>query len=138
MVKDIYGWELSDNYEKVVVKQFSGSTTEDMMTYIKSPLKCNPDRFIIHIGTNDLRSDQDRETIVRNVVDVANNSKTDINKILISSIVPRRDNLNGKVRQFIFLKKFCMENDFAYVNHGNIKPRQHCNYGGILLNNLGL
>ena len=70
MVKDIYGWELSDNYEKVVVKQFSGSTTEDMMTYIKPPLKCNPDRFIIHVGTNDLRSDQDRETIVRNVVDV--------------------------------------------------------------------
>ena len=54
MVKDIYGWELSDNYEKVVVKQFSGSTTEDMMTYIKPPLKCNPDRFIIHVGTNDL------------------------------------------------------------------------------------
>ena len=36
MVKDIYGWELSDNYEKVVVKQFSESTTEDMMIYIKA------------------------------------------------------------------------------------------------------
>ena len=75
MVKDIYGWELSDNYEKVAVKQFSGSTTEDMMKYIKPPLKCNPNRFIIHVGTNDLRSDQDLETSVRNVVDVANNSK---------------------------------------------------------------
>ena len=138
IVKDIYGWEFSDNYEKVVVKQFSGSTTEEMMTYIKPPLKCNPDRFIIYVGKNDLRSDQDRESIVRNVKDVVNNSKADINKILISSIVPRRDNLNGKVRQFIFLKKFCMENDFAYVNHGNIKPRQHCNYSGIHLNNLGL
>ena len=31
MVKDIYGWELSDNNKKVVVKHFSGSTTEDMM-----------------------------------------------------------------------------------------------------------
>ena len=70
MVKDIYGWELSCNYEKVVVKQFSGLTTEDMMKYIKPLLKCNPDRFIIHVGTNDLRSEQDRETIVRNVVDV--------------------------------------------------------------------
>ena len=70
MVKDIYGWELSDNYEKVVVKQFSGSTTEDMMTYIKPPLKYNPDRFIFHVGINDLRSDQDCETIVRNVADV--------------------------------------------------------------------
>ena len=138
MVKDIYGLELSNNYEKVVVKQFSGWTIEDMMTYIKPPLKCNPDHFIMYVGTNDLRPDQDRKTIARNFVDVTNNSKTDINKILISSIVPRRDNLNGKVRQFIFLKKFCMENDFAYVNQGNIKPRQHCNYGGIDLNNLGL
>ena len=55
MVKDIYGWELTDNYEKVLVKQFNRSTTEDMMTYIKPPLKCNPDRFIIHVGTNDLK-----------------------------------------------------------------------------------
>ena len=68
MVKDIYGWELSYNYEKVVVKQFSRSTTEDMMKYIKPPLKCNPDCFIIHVGTNNLRSDQDRGTIVRNDV----------------------------------------------------------------------
>ena len=81
------------------MKQFIGSTTEDMMTYIKPPLKCNPDCFIIFVGTNDLRSDHDRETIVRNIVYVANNSKTDINKILISSIFPRRDNLNSNVCQ---------------------------------------
>ena len=31
-----------------------------------------------------------------------------------------------------------MENDFFYVNHGNGKPRQHCNYGGIHLNTLGI
>ena len=92
-----------------------------MMTYIKPPLKCNPDHFIMYAGTNDLRPDQDRKTIARNFVDVTNNSKTDINKILISSIVPRRDHLNRKFCQFIFLKKFCMENDSAYVNHGNIK-----------------
>ena len=137
IVQDIYGWKLSDNYEKVVVKQCSGLTTKDMMAYIKPPLKRNPDRFIIHLGTNDLRSDQDRKTIVRNVVEVANNKKTDINKVLISSIVPRLDNLNGKVCHVnIFLKKFCIENDFFYVNHGNIKPRQHCNYVGIHLNTL--
>ena len=81
------------------MKQFIGSTTEDMMTYIKPPLKCYPDRFIIPVGTNDLRSDHGRETIVRNVVYIANNSKTDINQMLISSIFPRRDNLNGNVRQ---------------------------------------
>ena len=57
------GWELSDNNIKVVVKCFNGLKTKDMMTYIKPPLKHNPDRFIIHVGTNDLRSNQDPETI---------------------------------------------------------------------------
>ena len=105
------------------MKNFSGSTTEDVMTYIKPPLKRNPDHFIIHVGTNDLRSHQDPETIAINIVEVANNSKTDTHKVLIASIVPRRDNLNGKGRRAnIFLKKFCMENDFFCVNHDNIKP----------------
>ena len=53
------------------MKHFSGSTTEDMMTYIKPPLKWNPDRFIIHVGTNDLRSNQEPETIARNIVEAA-------------------------------------------------------------------
>ena len=43
MVEDIYAWEFSDNNKKVVVKHFSGSTAEDMMTYIKPLLKRNPD-----------------------------------------------------------------------------------------------
>ena len=30
-----------------------------------------------------------------------------------------------------------MENNFAYVNHDNIKPRKHCNYGGVHLNTAG-
>ena len=131
MVKD-YVWELSDNNEKVVVKYFSGSTTEDMMTWIKPRLKRNPDRFIIHVRTNDLRSDQEN-------IEVANNSKTDTNKVLISSIVRARDNLNGKGRQVnSFLKEFCMENDFVYLNNGNNKPRQQCNHGGIHLDTLSM
>ena len=65
MVNDIYGLELSDNNEKVVVKHFSRSTNADMMIYIKPLLKCNPDRFIIHVGTNDLRSNQDPEILIK-------------------------------------------------------------------------
>ena len=30
-----------------------------------------------------------------------------------------------------------MENNFAYVNHENIKPRQHWNYGGVHLKTAG-
>ena len=58
MIKDVYGWELSDREEKVVFKHFKGSTTEDMKTYIQPPLKRDPDWVIIHVGTDDLRSSQ--------------------------------------------------------------------------------
>ena len=110
IVSDTYRWELSDNNEKAVVKYFSESTKENMMTYIKPLLKRNPDRFTIHVGPNDLGSNQDPNTIARNVAEVANNGKPDTNKELISSIVPRHDNLIGKGHQVnIFLKKFCVE-----------------------------
>ena len=47
------------------------------MTCIKPPLKRDPDCFMIYVGTNDLRSDQDPNTIARNIVQVENISKTD-------------------------------------------------------------
>ena len=121
MIKDVYGWELSDREEKVVVKHCSRSTTEHMKTYIQPPLKHDPDKVIIHEGTNDLRSTQDPKTIVKNIIDIAKSSTTNKNEILVSSIVPRWDNLNGKGCQVNnILQKLCMENNFAYVNHDNI------------------
>ena len=53
-------------------------------------LKRDPDQLIIHIGTNDLRSSQDPETIAKNI-DFVKNSTTNENEILISSIDRRRD-----------------------------------------------
>ena len=32
------------------------------------------------------------------------------------------------------LQKLSVENNFVYVNHDNINPRPHCNYGSIHLN----
>ena len=138
IIKYVYGWELPDKENKVVVKHFSGSTTEDMKTYFQPPLKRDPDRVIIHVGTNDLRFNQDPVTIAKNIIDIAKPSKTNKNEILLSSIVPRRDSLNGKGRQVNnILQKLCIENNFVYGNHDNIKPRRHCNYGGIHLNTAG-
>ena len=110
MIKDVYGWELSDREEKVVVKHFSGSVIEDTKIYIQPPLKRDPDRVIIHVGTNDLRSIQNLVTIAKNIIDTAKNSTTNKNEILASNIVPRRDNLNGEGRQVNnILQKLCVE-----------------------------
>ena len=48
----IYSWKLSDREEKVVVKHFSGSTTEDMKSHIQSLLRRDPDRVIIYNNNN--------------------------------------------------------------------------------------
>ena len=34
-------------------------------------------------------------------------------------------------------QKICVVNNFAYVNHDNIKPQQHCHYGSVHLNTAG-
>ena len=70
-----------------------------MKTYIQPPLKRDLDQVIIHVGTSDLRSSQDPETIAKNIIDIAKNSTTKKNEILVWSIVPRRDSLNDKGRQ---------------------------------------
>ena len=75
------------------------------------------------------------ETIAKNIMDIAKNSTTIKSEALVLSIVPRQDNLNGKDRQVNnILNKLFVENNFAYVDHDNIKPQQHCNYGGVYLN----
>ena len=86
---------------------FSGSATADMMTYIKPPLKRNPDCFIIHRRTSNLKSKQDPENIAINILENVNSSKNDTSKVLISSIVPRKYSLNGKgCLVIIFLETF--------------------------------
>ena len=80
------------------------------------------------------RSESDSRYFFR----IRDDSKTDTNKVLISSIFPRRDNLNGKGGQVnMFLTRLCMEKDFVFVNHDNLQTRQHCNYSLIHLGTLG-
>ena len=52
IVKDVKGWKLSDEKNKVVVKHFSGTKTKGMKSYIIPTLKENPETIIIHSGTN--------------------------------------------------------------------------------------
>ena len=65
------------------MKHFSRSPTEYMKTFIKPPLKRVPDRVIIHVGTNDLRSSQDSATIAKNTIDIVKNSTTNKNEVLV-------------------------------------------------------
>ena len=88
IVKDLKGWKLSDEKNKVVVKHFSGTKTKDMESYIISTLEQNPETIIIDSGSNDLKRDSSPEEIVRYITNLTTSVKTQTNKVILSSIVP--------------------------------------------------
>ena len=88
--------KLSNEKNKVVVKHFSGAKAKDMESYIILTLKQNPETIIIHSGTNDLKSHSSPEGITRDIISLKTSCKTQTNKVILSDIVPRYDNLNEK------------------------------------------
>ena len=67
IAKDVEDWKISDKKNKVVVKHFSGAKTKDMESYIIPTLEQNPEKIIIHSGTNDVKSDSSLEEIARDI-----------------------------------------------------------------------
>ena len=56
---------------KVYAKQFSGARTKCMKDYMKPSLQENPYHFILHEGTNDLKTERFPELIVKSIVHLA-------------------------------------------------------------------
>ena len=122
--------------EKVYIKSFPGAKVECMTDYIKPTLKFNPDAIILHIGTNDLRSEKSAEDIGNEILSLVNNIKTPVNEIIVSSIIARDDSLNQKGNDVnIFLKSNC-NNNFLFCEHLNIS-KKHLNGSGLHLNTKG-
>ena len=111
MIKKVFGDKLSrqlENKHQVVVRSFGGAKTQCMEDYIKPIMKLAPKQIILHCGTNNLPSNEDPETIAKNIMNLAKNIKTDTTKVAISGIIPRRDTFNHKAKQVNqTLEKIC-------------------------------
>ena len=57
--------------ERIFVKSFPGSTIDCMKDYIKPSLKYDPDAIIIHVGTNDLRTEKEPTQIADEFINLA-------------------------------------------------------------------
>ena len=129
---------MSDEKNKLVVKHFSGAKTKEMKSYIIPTLEQNPETIIIHSGTNDLKSDSSPEEIARDIINLTKSCKTQANKVILCSIVPRYDNLNEKTtRVNKCLKKECEARSICFIDHRNISPKHNCNRSGLHLNYSG-
>ena len=115
-VKDLKGWKLSDEKNKAVAKHFSGAKTKDMESHVIPTLEQNPETTIIHSATNDLKINGSPDETARDIIKLTTSCKTQTNKVILSSIVPRYDNLNEKAtRVNKCLKEECEAEIFALL-----------------------
>ena len=65
IVKFVKGWELSNAERNASFKSSSGATIKDMSDFLKPTSRKQPDKLIIHAGTNGLRRSNPTEVADR-------------------------------------------------------------------------
>ena len=126
------------NNERVFVKHFSGATTNHMFSYVQPSKEFNNGLVILHCGTNDLRSEKPPLEIANEIMDLALEVKTNLNEVMVSGIVPRRDKLNDKGKEVNnILQSLCVSKNFHYIDNSNINCDYHLNNSGLHLNMRG-
>ena len=69
---------------------------------------------------------------------LAKKAKSDVHKVAISGIIPRRDRHNQKAKQVNDILKYsCVEEKIPFISHHGINPRLHLNGRGLHLNDKG-
>lgn len=124
MIKNIQSWKLNKNLKKtfVVTKSFSGATTEDMYDYVKPAIKHKPNRFLVHVGTNDLKSAETASQVAKGIINFALSCSKEADvPVIVSSLITRDDNLYQKVEAVNeILEKSCEERNMGFIDNSNI------------------
>ncbi len=141
LLKNVHGWELKkrcDKGEKIYVKCFPGANTHDLTSYVIPSTERSPDCIILHVGTNDLRSEKSEVEIAREITDLATSISERSIEVRISELVPRGDALESKRNKVnISLKELCKQHKFSFIGQSNITPHSHLNNSKIHLNKVG-
>ena len=109
----------------VKVRPFLTAKSVDMLNYVK-PIKrdFDPEAYLIHIGTDDLGTDETPDEIFSEILRLIKELERDKNKIVISTIVSRGDAYNTKAEKVNTLpKEFYENNDTDTISHENFFVR---------------
>ena len=69
---------------------FSGAKISFMTDHVEPTLRdINPDHIILHVDTNDLRTENTASQIAKATIDLATSLKNDDNTVTVSGIVQR-------------------------------------------------
>ena len=140
IIKKVNGYFLTKKLRHkylVKVRSFPGAKISCMVDHVKPTIREDtPDNIILHAGTNDLRSEKTSSQIAKAIIELAMSLKTDENSVIVSSIVPRFDNLNNKANEVNNrLVHICRERDIPFISHTeSIDPSKHLNESKFHLN----
>ena len=112
-----------------------------MKDHIKPLLRRNPDKIIIHVGTNSLRSSNTPRECAVELIDLAEAISSESSAMIsISGLINRSDDeaLARKVPDVNkVLKECCQQKNWGFVDHSNISRTSHLNRSGLHLNKKG-
>ena len=141
MVKHIKGRKLEKmlpTAKQIIVFPKSGATIETINRITRSAVNDCPNQIILHIGTNDLSSENSPQQIAESLVRLATETTTDDTTVTISGIVPRGDKYASKAKLVNNrLKLLCNERNICLLLHDNINPSHHLNGSKLHLNKKG-
>ena len=123
MVKFLRSDEMSSVNNAVNVMKHPGSTTDDMVDYVRPVTRKKPDVIIMHVGTNDLTKGVNTMSKVRKIVSAIQEVDSTRNiQLGFSSIVQRADKDYSKEIKDINtrLKSYCLGKGLIFVDNSNI------------------
>ena len=100
-----------------------GSTTKDMLDYIKPIARRKPDTLIIHTGKNGLTNGVNTKKKVRKLVEVVREiDESEKTNIGFSIVIQRKDkDLEDERNEVnVKLKKYCEGKGFVFIENANI------------------
>ena len=139
MTKRLQGWKIARKVcHRVVVKAFPGATTSDMEHYLRPALAKDPQRVILHVGTNDIKSNlrPNPNQIADSIVDLATMIESESRaEVIISEVITRSDKTPEDHIRTVnkLLSRCCNQNGWQLLRHNNIS-KDHLNDGGLHLN----
>ena len=143
-MKKLNGYLLTKKIKhKVVVKvrTFTTAKVSCMQDHVKPTIRdINPQQIILHVGTNDLKTERTASQIAESMIDLTISLKNNGNTIAASGIVASLDELNNKAAKVNNrLGLMGKQRRSPYIPHcETIDPNKHLNESNLRLNPYGI
>ena len=125
----------------VKVRPFTTAKVSCMQDHVKPTIRdINPQQIILHVGTNDLKTERTDSQIAKSIIYLSISLKKNDNMIAVSGIVQRLDELNNKAAEVnTHLEFTSKQRGLPYISHcETIDPNKHLNESNLHLNSDGI